>query len=163
MVMYLLVEGPFEQCVTRSSHHHKKQREMRSTTRPVPVQVNPQAHLIAVLACVKCWTKPKSMSVQIYHWQMKKICCLFWLMWLFLPGENMAGARPAMASCLFLVKSDIRQMKTPSNVVADISRNLPSISATVRSLTPTCRSSWRTYTRRERHDGEIRTLIRFRA
>lgn len=62
-----------------------------------------------------------------------------------LPGENMAGARPAMASCLFLAKSEILQIKTPSKVVADISLSRPSISATVRSFSPTVRSSCRTW------------------
>ena len=53
----------------------------------------------------------------------------------------MAGARPAMASCLFLVKSEILQTKTPSKVVADISLSRPSISATVRSFSPTVLSN----------------------
>lgn len=59
----------------------------------------------------------------------------------------MAGARPAMASCLFLAKSEILQTKTPSNVVADISLSRPSISATVRSFSPTVLSSCRTWRR----------------
>lgn len=61
-----------------------------------------------------------------------------------LPGENIAGARPAMASCLFLVKSEIFQTKTPSYVAADNSLIFPSISMMDRSLRLTVLSSCRT-------------------
>lgn len=61
-----------------------------------------------------------------------------------LPGENMAGARPAIASCLFLVKSEIFQTKMPSYVAADISLIFPSISTIDRSLRLTVLSNWRT-------------------
>lgn len=58
-----------------------------------------------------------------------------------LPGENIAGARPATASCLFLVKSEIFQTKMPSYVAADISLIFPSISTMDRSLRLTVLSS----------------------
>lgn len=63
---------------------------------------------------------------------------------ILLPGENMAGARPAIASCRFLAKSEILQTNTPSKVVADISLSRPSISTTVRSFSPTVLSNCRT-------------------
>lgn len=59
----------------------------------------------------------------------------------FLPGENIAGARPATASCLFLVKSEIFQTKMPSYVAADISLIFPSISTMDKSLRLTVLSS----------------------
>lgn len=77
-----------------------------------------------------------------------------------LPGENMAGARPAMASCLFLAKSEILHTKTPSKVVADISLSRPSISATVRSFSPTVRSSCRTW--KTRHMPSFNKIIEAR-
>lgn len=36
-----------------SSHHHKEQGQVASAARSVPVQVDPQAHLIAVFTGVK--------------------------------------------------------------------------------------------------------------
>lgn len=36
-----------------SSHHHKEQRQVAAAARPVAVQVDSQAHLIAVFTCVE--------------------------------------------------------------------------------------------------------------
>lgn len=52
---YLLVERPFEQCVTLAPHHHKEQGQVAPAPRPVTVQVDPQAHLVAVLTGVEGW------------------------------------------------------------------------------------------------------------
>lgn len=38
-----------------SSHHHKKQRQVAATASPVAIQVDPQAHLIAVFTCIEGW------------------------------------------------------------------------------------------------------------
>lgn len=52
---YLLIERPLEECVAVSPHHHKKQRQVGAAARPVPVQVDPKAHLVAILTSVKGW------------------------------------------------------------------------------------------------------------
>lgn len=52
-MLYLLVERPFEQSVTQSSHHHKEQGQVAATPRPISVQVDPQTHLVAVLTGVE--------------------------------------------------------------------------------------------------------------
>lgn len=36
-----------------SSHHHKKQRQVAATACPIAIQVDPQAHLIAVFTCIE--------------------------------------------------------------------------------------------------------------
>ena len=50
---YLLVEGPFEQSVTQSPHHHKEQGQVAATPCPISVQIDPQTHLVAVLTRVE--------------------------------------------------------------------------------------------------------------
>lgn len=52
---HLLVEGPLQQSITQSSHHHKEKRQVTATPCPVPIQVDPQTHLIAVFTGVECW------------------------------------------------------------------------------------------------------------
>ena len=55
-MFYLLVERPFEQSVTQSSHHHKEQGQVAAAPRPISIQVDPQTHLVAVLTGVEGWT-----------------------------------------------------------------------------------------------------------
>ena len=50
---YLLVEGPLEQRVAQTSHHHEEQGQVAAAARPVAVQVDTQTHLVAVLAGVE--------------------------------------------------------------------------------------------------------------
>lgn len=54
---YLLVEGPPQKCVVGSFHHHKEQGQMGPTPGAVPIQVNAQTHLVAVLARVESYQK----------------------------------------------------------------------------------------------------------
>lgn len=56
---YLLVERPFEQSVTLSPHHHKEQGQVAAAPRPVSIQVDPQAHLVAVLTSVEGWKEER--------------------------------------------------------------------------------------------------------
>lgn len=138
--LYLLVERPFEQSITLAPHHYKEEGQVAPAPRPISVQVDSQAHLVAVLTGVEGWRhKGLVQSVKRLQSLVVNQCSAC------SPGENMAGARPAMASCLFLAKSEMRQTKTPSKVVADISLRRPSISATVRSFSPTVLSSCRTW------------------
>lgn len=53
--IYLLVERPFEQSVALSPHHHKEQGQVAATPSPIPIQVDPQAHLVAVFTGVEGW------------------------------------------------------------------------------------------------------------
>lgn len=57
------------------------------------------------------------------------------------PGEKMAGVRPATASWRFLAKPGIFQMSTPSKVAASMSRTFCSRSASARSFRPMLLSS----------------------
>lgn len=50
---YLLAEGPFEQRVVLAPHDDKEERKVRSSTRPVTVQIQPQAHFVAIFAGVE--------------------------------------------------------------------------------------------------------------
>ena len=50
---YLLAEGPLQQSVTLPPHHHEEEGEVGPSARPVSVQVEPQTHLVAVLAGVE--------------------------------------------------------------------------------------------------------------
>lgn len=50
---YLLIKRPLEECITVSSHHHKKQRQVGATACPITIQVDPQTHLIAIFTCIK--------------------------------------------------------------------------------------------------------------
>lgn len=50
----LLIEWPLEQGITVSPHHHEEQRQVSTTSRPIPVQIDAQTHLIAIFTCVKC-------------------------------------------------------------------------------------------------------------
>lgn len=52
---YLLIKRPLEERVTMSSHHHKKQRQVGATASPISIQVDPQAHLVAVFTGIKGW------------------------------------------------------------------------------------------------------------
>lgn len=52
---YLLIKRPLEECVAVPSHHHKKQRQVGATARPITVQVDSQAHLVAIFTGIKCW------------------------------------------------------------------------------------------------------------
>lgn len=57
------------------------------------------------------------------------------------PGEKMAGVRPATASWRFLAKPGIFQTSTPSKVAASMSRTFCSRSASARSFRPMLLSS----------------------
>lgn len=61
-MFYLLVERPFEQSVVQSPHHHKEQGQVAAAPRPVSVQIDPQAHLIAVLASIESWKRKRHNS-----------------------------------------------------------------------------------------------------
>lgn len=50
---HLLVEGPAQERVVGSFHHHEEQGQMGPTPGAVPIQVNAQTHLVAILACVE--------------------------------------------------------------------------------------------------------------
>lgn len=54
MVMYLLVEWPFEKSVTHPPHDHEKQRQMRPAARSVSIQIDAQTHPIAVFTGIEC-------------------------------------------------------------------------------------------------------------
>jgi len=64
-VCYLLIKRPLEQRVAVASHHHEEQGQVCAAARPVSVQVDPQAHLVAVFAGVKGWKRqggPRSLK-----------------------------------------------------------------------------------------------------
>lgn len=74
---YLLVEGPLQQSITQSSHHHKEKRQVTATPCPVPIQVDPQTHLIAVFTGVEgCWGKTDIFFSHIYWCRRLKNCDL---------------------------------------------------------------------------------------
>lgn len=52
---HLLIKRPLEERITVSSHHHKEQRQVGASARPVAVQVDPQAHLVAIFTGIKGW------------------------------------------------------------------------------------------------------------
>lgn len=55
---YLLVKRPLEESVAVSSHHHKEQRQVGAAAGSVSIQVDPQAHLVAVFTGIKGWKTP---------------------------------------------------------------------------------------------------------
>lgn len=69
---YLLIERPLEQCVAVSSHHHEEQRQVGTAARPVAIQVDPQAHLVAVFTGIKGWKTIPHHSAMMSVIQCKK-------------------------------------------------------------------------------------------
>lgn len=51
---YLLTERPLEQSVTLSPHDDEEQRKVRSSSRSITVQVQPQTHFVSIFTGVKC-------------------------------------------------------------------------------------------------------------
>jgi len=54
---YLLVEGPPQERVVGSFHHHEEEGQVGPTPGAVPVQVHAQTHLVAVLARVESYRR----------------------------------------------------------------------------------------------------------
>lgn len=50
---YLVPEGPREQSVVISFHDNEEQGHVGSLPCPIPVQVHPQTHLVAILGSVE--------------------------------------------------------------------------------------------------------------
>lgn len=50
---YLVPEGPREQSVVLSLHDNKEQGQVGSLPCPIPVQVHPQTHLVAIFGSVE--------------------------------------------------------------------------------------------------------------
>ena len=49
----LLSEWPAEQCVILTAHDHKEDRDVRSLSHSIPIQVNVGAHFVAVATGVE--------------------------------------------------------------------------------------------------------------
>lgn len=48
-----------------SSHHHKEQRQVGASACPVTIQVDPQAHLVAIFTGIKGWKT----QIKYYHFR----------------------------------------------------------------------------------------------
>ncbi len=62
----LLIERPLKQGITVSPHHHEEQRQVRTTSRPIPIQIDAQTHLIAIFACIKCCNRTGNFGVRCH-------------------------------------------------------------------------------------------------
>lgn len=61
---YLLTERPFEQRVKLAPHDDKEQGKMCSSARPITIQIQSQAHFVAVFAGVKRCEEESKMSTE---------------------------------------------------------------------------------------------------
>lgn len=59
---YLVPERPREQSIVVSFHDHKEEGYVGSFSHPIPIQINPQAHLVAILCSVERWKSQRFIS-----------------------------------------------------------------------------------------------------
>lgn len=54
---YLLAERPLEQSIILAPHDDEEQRQVCSSSRPIPIQIQSQTHFVTIFAGVKCYKK----------------------------------------------------------------------------------------------------------
>ena len=51
-----VINWPLEQGIKLSLHKYEEEREMCFVAHPIPIEVDPDAHFVAVLGCIERWT-----------------------------------------------------------------------------------------------------------